>query len=477
MLLVNYDKIAQNILMRWGDAVGDMAFGPAEEFEKYGKLTMHMDFDNKYIYLLKKYKKEGVRDYHGRLADDLHSDPYEIRSWMPDQIWDAISSLDRRGSFAGKEQHVKRVAQELANTGHSGVKEAMDDFLGTKKLKKEKKYPTPKAPKKKIPKPLPPVPSPLAGSMLSADSKIARKIKGKDRMKAADGSTYVKMGRQWYQLKEGLKPNSFDTLYESKVGEFISLSETKEILNEAKEDKYKKLIVQDNHGYEYYPVVTHGAKAYSKAKGTYTAIHFNSADGKNANIPKWALKGILYGDKWGAAKGNELYIDMGQNWYLTGLNKVWDFLRKKYPETTLMEDLNEDRTLPAKALKPGMTILTDPNNRDLTVKLKNVKKKGSKIELSGPQGFEWFGHFYLKSHDANEKFVVINEAANKKLIGKTVKVTDPDNDLKGWTFQHGDKVKVLKYKGEQGPYGAEYEVTDGKSTALLTGNYLGEDYE
>jgi len=77
----------------------------------------------------------------------------------------------------------------------------------------------------------------------------------------------------------------------------------------------------------------------------------------------------------------------------------------------------------------------------------------------------------MKFNNIHDKQMALYE---KELLHKRVTVTDPEGKLEDFTFTDGDKVKVTKFVGYQGPHGEEYEVTDGKQTAMLTREFLKE---
>ena len=80
-------------------------------------------------------------------------------------------------------------------------------------------------------------------------------------------------------------------------------------------------------------------KGNVEPKATYTVVigpgrygdslHFEYG---SARTPAWELDAILWGDSYSEPVGDKLWIDVGQDWAVVGLDKILNKLRKRFPK-------------------------------------------------------------------------------------------------------------------------------------------------
>lgn len=80
--------------------------------------------------------------------------------------------------------------------------------------------------------------------------------------------------------------------------------------------KFTDIIIKDNYGTEYYPVIKPNSR-YSNEP----IISFDVVNSTYAGTPPWPLRSIM------SNKHNKLFIDMGQNWYLIGMIEMREKLK------------------------------------------------------------------------------------------------------------------------------------------------------
>jgi hypothetical protein len=130
----------------------------------------------------------------------------------------------------------------------------------------------------------------------------------------------------------------FNELYENIISEKNTLSEAKDF-----EKIYKVPLTVYNNGEKtdsiYYAAVAIGSDRFSKGKNLFVLV--DSKDKKQVH-GGWSLQSILYGSEFRKGPiGDKLAIDFGQDWYVSGLDKVTDKIRKDYPSE---ESVNEKVT-------------------------------------------------------------------------------------------------------------------------------------
>jgi hypothetical protein len=131
--------------------------------------------------------------------------------------------------------------------------------------------------------------------------------------------------------------------------ESCEVVETLEAINEAKvptgKKEYKNLKIR-NEKNEYWPVITMTSKYSDYPVIQFAYTHDSWEKGASSMTPAWSLSSIIW-----SKITDTLYIDMGQNWKITGLKPVIAKLRKIYPKDTINEPEDIDFSKINKKLK------------------------------------------------------------------------------------------------------------------------------
>ncbi len=174
------EDVTQNIMQRWGNACGDMAYDYADMSEMDAFLSPKM------WCIVKRLKRKNVLDIVGALADELYNDAEMFRDMIPDWFSDYDNFED--------DDIAKKLLQEYYF--NDTVVDAMNDLLNIKAIE----YQVYEPPEIKIPKKLPDPPKEIRGVM-TRGSKIV-KLHGTRRFKANDKAEYTFLKGHWYILRK-----------------------------------------------------------------------------------------------------------------------------------------------------------------------------------------------------------------------------------------------------------------------------------